>query len=104
MAHHRSGDQTAQGVSNSTGPEVVVFNETQQQPHITEKAAEGSQPISEWFGATKVWKKKQYLDKSEFKGGQAPSLLKSGLLESKMRQKSKEILHFCLAFYEQWEE
>ena len=54
MVQQRSGDQTGQGISNSTGPEVVVFNETQQQPHITAKAAEGSQPISEWFGAIKV--------------------------------------------------
>lgn len=30
MAHHSSGDQTAQGVSNSTGLELVVFRETQQ--------------------------------------------------------------------------
>lgn len=61
---------------------MVAFGETH-----TAKAAEGSQPISEWFGATKARRKKQYLDTSVSKAGQAPSPLKPGLLESKRVQK-----------------
>lgn len=66
---------------------MAASSEAQQQPHVTAKAAEGSQPISEWFGAAKVRKQKQYLDKSMFQAGQTSSPVKSGLLESKMGQK-----------------
>lgn len=79
IAHHGSGDQTAQGISDSTGTELVVLNETQQQPHIAATAAECSQLFLNGLVQLRHAKKKQHWDKSACKAGKAPLLFKSGL-------------------------